>query len=122
MGRKSARWSPNQCQAPFTGTEVVRSMCFSICRRAFGFTGVVKAIEIGIATPTVVWPSGAMLSSSIGGPLGECFFAFFLGWAADVDDGELFAPADGDCDPESPAERVESAPLQADVVSSTPAA
>ena len=45
-------------------------MCFSIWRRAWTFTGSVKTIEIGIATPTVVLLSGAMPSSSIGGPLG----------------------------------------------------
>ena len=70
FGRKSARWEPNQCQAPVTGTDVVSSMCCSIRLRAFALTGSVKAIEIGMATPTVVSLSGAMPSSSIGGPFG----------------------------------------------------
>ncbi len=70
FGRKSARWEPNQCQAPVTGAEVVSLMCSSTCLRAEIFTGSVKVIEIGMATPTVVPLSGAMLSSSIGGPVG----------------------------------------------------
>ncbi len=70
FGRKSTRWEPNQCQAPVTGTDVVSLMCFSMRFRAEGFTGCVKTIEIGIATPTVVPLSGAMLSRSIGGPVG----------------------------------------------------
>jgi hypothetical protein len=37
----------------------------------------VKTIEIGIATPTVVPLSGAMLSSSIGGPTGHFLRAGF---------------------------------------------
>ena len=53
-----------------TGTEVVSLMCFSIRLRAFALTGSVNEIEIGMATPTVVSLSGAMPSSSIGGPLG----------------------------------------------------
>jgi hypothetical protein len=38
--------------------------------RAESFTGCVKMIEIGIATPTVDPLSGAMVSNSIGGPVG----------------------------------------------------
>jgi hypothetical protein len=38
--------------------------------RADTFTGLENTIEIGIATPTVVPSSGAMLSINIGGPCG----------------------------------------------------
>jgi hypothetical protein len=50
----------------------------------------VKTIEIGIAIPTVVPVSGAMLSSSIGGPLGHFLAAGFGLVVAAVDPG-LFA-------------------------------
>ena len=71
VGLKSTRRSLNQCHAPSTGVDVVIVMCCSMSLRAEAFTALENTIEIGIATPTVVRSSGAMLSIAIGGPDGR---------------------------------------------------
>ena len=62
---------------------------------ADALTGLENTIEIGIATPTVDWSSGAMLSMTIGGPCGTGV-AVGVGLAAGEgeavkDDGEAVA-------------------------------
>jgi hypothetical protein len=87
LGLKSTRRSLNQCHAPCTGVDVATVMCCSMFLRASTFTGLENTIEIGIATPTVVPSSGAMLSISIGGP---------CGWAGGVGEGVLDEVDDGE--------------------------
>ena len=59
-----------------------------------------------MATPTVVPLSGAMPSSSIGGPFGKCFF----GGAGVADgDGDALAPTDGDGESAAPGEEPDPA-------------
>jgi hypothetical protein len=78
-GRQSTRRLLNQCQAPRTGAEVLTFSCCSTAARAEEATGLVKTIDIGIATPTVLPVAGVIESNWSGGPAGRVGVGLLLG-------------------------------------------
>lgn len=84
----------NQCQAPVTGLDEVSFIACSIVFRAEDFTGLVKTTTMGIATPTVDFLVGTMLSSSMGGPDGYVLVGLGDGLAEPEEGADVVAAVD----------------------------